>query len=167
MALTVSRLASRVGLSPDTIRYYERIGLLHLPPRTAGGYRIYGDDAVERLYFVKSAQRLGLKLDEIKELLQIRDRGLCPCGHADVLITQRISELDEEIVRLTALRDELQRMVGTRSPENECIQEFFQASDQPSGNGVSVDACSRDGSSNDGSSNDGSSNGPSSDGKED
>lgn len=121
MTLTVSRLASQAGISSDTIRYYERIGVLQTAPRTAGGYRIYGEDALERLHFVKGAQRLGLKLTEIRELLEIRDRGACPCGHADNLIEKRIAELDAEIDRLTALRHELQRMAGARIDGAECI----------------------------------------------
>lgn len=59
MTLTVSKLAARVGLTADTIRYYERAGLLLPPDRTASGYRAYQDDAVERLRFIKGAQRIG------------------------------------------------------------------------------------------------------------
>ncbi len=126
MTLTVSRLASQAGISSDTIRYYERIGVLQAAPRTAGGYRIYDDKAIERLHFIKSAQRLGLKLNEIRELLDIRDQGACPCGHADELIDKRIAELDEEIVRLTALRGELQHMVGARADSADCIGNLLQ-----------------------------------------
>ncbi|CAN5740160.1 N/A [soil metagenome] len=121
MSLTVSRLAAQAGISSDTVRYYDRIGVLRPAPRTASGYRIYEVDAVERLHFVKSAQRLGLKLDEIRELLEIRDEGACPCGHADALIDRRIGELDEEIGRLTALRGELQQMVSARVAGDRCI----------------------------------------------
>lgn len=126
MTLTVSRLASLAGISSDTVRYYERIGVLQAAPRTAGGYRIYDEKAIERLHFIKGAQRLGLKLNEIRELLDIRDQGACPCGHADELIDTRIAELDEEIVRLTALRGELQRMVGARADSADCIGNLLQ-----------------------------------------
>ena len=81
MTLTVSKLAARVGLTADTIRYYERAGLLPPPDRAASGYRAFEDDPVDRLRFIKGAQRIGLHLQEIKELLDIPDRGLCPCGH--------------------------------------------------------------------------------------
>jgi DNA-binding transcriptional MerR regulator len=79
VTLTVSKLADRVGLTADTIRYYERAGPLPPPDRTASGYRAFEDDAIERLRFIKGAQRIGLRLQEIKELLDIRDLGLCPC----------------------------------------------------------------------------------------
>lgn len=127
MTLTVSGLAAEVDLSSDTIRYYDRIGVLLPAPRTASGYRIYDEDAVERLRFVKGAQRLGLKLDEIRELLEIRDEGACPCGHADALLDKRIGELDEEIGRLTALRSELKTMVGARATEDRCIGALLHA----------------------------------------
>ena len=128
MALTVSKLANQVGLSPDAIRYYERIGMLPHPERTPAGYRLYGEDAVERVRFVKGVQRLGLRLSEIRELLDIRDRGLCPCGHTEELLRRRIDELDEEIERLGTLRTELVRMVEDRSNDGaaQCVGELLQ-----------------------------------------
>jgi DNA-binding transcriptional MerR regulator len=66
MALTVSQLARRVGLSPDAVRYYERVGLLPPPARTAAGYRAYQEAAVDRLRLVTGARRLGLRLREIR-----------------------------------------------------------------------------------------------------
>ena len=132
MTLTVSKLASSVGLTPDAVRYYERIGLLSTPERSAAGYRLYEEDSIDRLRFVKGAQRLGLKLSEIGELLHIRDRGLCPCGHADGLLRARIQELDEEIGRLSELRDELNRMLDERpggrpgADGTRCVGELFQ-----------------------------------------
>ena len=73
MALTVSALADTVGLSADTVRYYERVGLLPPPARSAAGYRLYDQDAVGRLRLIKGAQRAGLRLREIGELLQVAD----------------------------------------------------------------------------------------------
>jgi DNA-binding transcriptional MerR regulator len=108
---TVGKLAARVGASPDTLRYYERIGLLPKAERSASGYRLYGDDAVGRLRFIKGAQQLGLSLEEIGELLSIRERGLCPCGHTRQLLEQRLSRLDAELAELTHLRGEIRRMV--------------------------------------------------------
>ena len=71
MALTVSALADQTGLSPDTVRYYERVGLLPQPARSAAGYRLYDQTAIGRLQLIKSAQRAGLRLREIGELLQV------------------------------------------------------------------------------------------------
>jgi DNA-binding transcriptional MerR regulator len=69
MSLTVSHLGAEVGLRAATIRYYERLGLLPAPERTAAGYRQHPKEAVDRLRFIKSAQRVGLRLREIAELL--------------------------------------------------------------------------------------------------
>jgi DNA-binding transcriptional MerR regulator len=104
MSLTVSHLGAEVGLSAATVRYYERLGLLPAPERTAAGYRQYQQDAVVRLRFIKSAQRVGLRLREIGELLAICDQGLCPCGHSEALLCARMAELDAQVAELQAVR---------------------------------------------------------------
>ncbi len=109
--LTVSKLAERVGTSTDTLRYYERIGLLPEPDRSPSGYRLYGEAAAERVQFIKRAQRFGLRLEEIAELLQVRERGLCPCGHTRRLLERRMEELDREMETLARLRADVSRMV--------------------------------------------------------
>lgn len=103
-------LAERTGVSPDTIRYYERLGLLPPPARTPAGYRQYDEDATDRVRFIRGAQRFGLRLREIGELLAVRDRGACPCGHAGALVRQRIHHIDAAIARLAELREELARL---------------------------------------------------------
>ncbi len=102
--MRVAELAHVVGLSGDTIRYYEKAGLLPAPPRTPAGYREYDERAVDRLRFVQGAQRLGLRLSDIKDLLSIRDTGQCPCEPAEQLLARRLAELDAEMARLAALR---------------------------------------------------------------
>ena len=109
--LTVSKLAKRVGTSADTVRYYERIGLLPDTERSTAGYRLYGDDAVERLRFIKQAQRFGLRLEAIAELLDVRQRGLCPCGHTRRMLEDRVAELDEEMSSLARLRADIAAMI--------------------------------------------------------
>ncbi len=109
--LTVSKLAEEAGTSPDTVRYYERIGLLPETERSASGYRLYGEEAVERLRFIKRAQRFGLRLEAIAELLDVRRRGLCPCGHTRRLLEERVAELDEEMSSLARLRHDIARML--------------------------------------------------------
>jgi DNA-binding transcriptional MerR regulator len=111
MALTVSALAGQVGLSPDTVRYYERVGLLPQPARSAAGYRLYDQDAVGRLKLIKGAQRAGLRLREIGELLQVADRGQCPCGHTETLLRDRLAEVQAELERLRALEADLTRLL--------------------------------------------------------
>ncbi|MDP9020588.1 MAG: heavy metal-responsive transcriptional regulator [Actinomycetota bacterium] len=114
--LTVSKLASQVGTSTDTLRYYERIGLLPEPDRSPAGYRLYGHDAADRVRFIKRAQRFGLRLEEIGELLQIRERGLCPCGRTKRLLEERVAELSEEMAALQRLRDDIQQMLDEHLP---------------------------------------------------
>jgi DNA-binding transcriptional MerR regulator len=117
--LTVSGLAARVGVSPDAVRYYERLGLLAPPERSAAGYRRYDQGAVERLRFVKGAQRVGLRLREIAELLEVVDRGQCPCGHTEMLLRERLAEVDAELARLAVLRGELARLLA-QAPGDAC-----------------------------------------------
>ncbi len=109
--LTVSKLADQVGTSADTVRYYERIGLLPEADRSASGYRLYGEEAVERLRFIKRAQRFGLRLEAIGALLDVRRNGLCPCGHTRKLLEDRVAELDEEMSSLAQLRDDIVTMI--------------------------------------------------------
>lgn len=108
--MRVAELAAVVGASADTIRYYEKAGLLPPPARSPAGYREYGDHAVDRLRFIQGAQRLGLRLGDVRDLLAIRDTGRCPCEPAEQLLSRRIAEVDAEIHRLTALRAEMAAM---------------------------------------------------------
>ncbi|HST66425.1 MAG TPA: MerR family transcriptional regulator [Mycobacteriales bacterium] len=108
--LRVAELAAAVGLSADTVRYYERVGLLPPPARTPAGYRAYDPGAVDRLRFVQGAQRLGLRLKDIKELLTVRDTGVCACEPAEQLLRRRLAELDAEMARLAALRVQMAAM---------------------------------------------------------
>jgi DNA-binding transcriptional MerR regulator len=116
MALNVSDVARRAGVSPDAVRYYEKEGLLPPAPRSASGYRQYDETTAQRIRFIKGAQEMGLKLAEIGELLEIQDRGACPCGHTKTLVERRIGEIDSEMARLTALRAELHKMAELECP---------------------------------------------------
>ena len=109
---TVSQLAAAVGSSPDTLRYYEKVGLLPAPRRTPSGYRQYDDGARDRLAFIRSAQRLGLTLADVRDLLAVRDTGDCPCEPAEQHLTRRLAEVDAEITRLEALRDQMRAMLA-------------------------------------------------------
>ena len=115
---TIAALAVKAGVKPDTIRYYERIGLLPSPRRTSGAHRRYDPAALDRLRFIQGAQRLGLRLDQIGDLLAIRDTGECPCEPAATLLNRRLSELDAEIGRLTTLRAELHTMAQALPADN-------------------------------------------------
>jgi DNA-binding transcriptional MerR regulator len=117
--MRVSELAAASGVAADTIRYYERAGLLPAPPRTASGYRTYDDDAVDRLRFIQGAQRLGLRLRDIADLLAVRDTGVCPCEPAEQLLRRRLAELDAEMARLATLRGQMVAMVQAL-PASDC-----------------------------------------------
>lgn len=108
--LRVSDVASRSGVGSDTIRFYEKEGLLPAPPRSPSGYREYDEDAVDRVQFIRSGQALGLRLSDIRELLEIKDHGRCPCGHTTQLINRRVKDVAEEIERLSQLQDNLMKM---------------------------------------------------------
>lgn len=117
--LRVAELATEVGVAPDTIRYYEKAGLIAAPERTPAGYRSYPRREVDRVRFIRDAQRLGLKLREIRDLLAVRDTGTCPCEPASDLLARRIRDIDEEIRRLSTLRSQLDQML-TALPALDC-----------------------------------------------
>ena len=117
--LRVGELADAVGISTDTTRYYERAGLLPAPQRTPGGYRAYGDDAVDRLRFIQGAQRLGLRLNDIADLLAVRDTGVCPCEPAEQHLRRRLGELDAQLAQLAALRTQIVAMLDAL-PSPDC-----------------------------------------------
>jgi len=117
--MRVAKLAERAGVTPDTVRYYERIGLLPAPPRTPGGYRVYDESALDRLRFIQGAQRIGLRLSDIAQLLAVRDTGVCPCEPAEQLLRRRLADLDAEMARLAALRREMVAMLEAL-PSAEC-----------------------------------------------
>jgi DNA-binding transcriptional MerR regulator len=134
--LTVSAVAGQVGLSPDAVRYYERLGLLPPPARSRAGYRLYDAATIERLRLIKGAQRVGLRLHQIGELLEVIDHGQCPCGHTQALLAKRLAEVDAELDRLGVLRATLARLLakapqatGAASTGSQwwCVQVFSDA----------------------------------------
>jgi len=104
-------VAELTGVSPDTIRYYERIGILAGIPRTASGYRLYGADSVERVRLVQHALRLGFTLAELSEILRARDKGGAPCGRVLQLAEQRLQALDQQIAELQRSRKYMKTLV--------------------------------------------------------
>lgn len=108
----IGELAERTGLGRDTIRYYESMGVLPEPPRSDGGYRLYGAEDVERLAFVGQAQTLGLTLEEIRDILRIVEEGREPCVHVRERLEAR---LDETRRRIRDLRKLERRLEATLS----------------------------------------------------
>jgi DNA-binding transcriptional MerR regulator len=116
MAFNVSEIAGQAGVSPDAVRYYEKEGLLPRAPRSPSGYRQYDASTSERIRFIKGAQEMGLRLAEIGELLEIQDRGACPCGHTKTLVERHLEQIDTEMERLSTLRAELAAMAQLDCP---------------------------------------------------
>lgn len=105
----IGELSQRSGLPPQTIRYYEQLGLLNPPARTEARYRVYTAEHLERLAFIAQAKLFGLSLEEIRQLIELRCGGVVPCGHMRGMVQRHIAELDARIRQLTAFRDELLR----------------------------------------------------------
>lgn len=116
-AVTIGALARATGVNLETIRYYERIGLMPLPGRSESGYRLYGEAAARRLAFIRRGRELGFGIDEIRGLLALAAHPEQPCGEADVLVRAHIAEVDARIRDLQALRDELAGLAGCASTE--------------------------------------------------
>ena len=106
-ALRSGDLARLVGISPDTLRLYERKGLLPCPPRSANGYRWYPPGVVDRLRLIRAALSIGFTLDELANILVMRDGEGVPCKHVRELAGAKLESLDRYIRQLAELRDQL------------------------------------------------------------
>lgn len=116
----IGSVAKESGVPIKTIRYYEELGLLRTSGRTEGGFRIFSSDVLARLNFIKRAQRLGLSLAEIKEFLEIHDRGELPCEQVQIKLSDKISQIEQQIQQLQILKLELQGLLSgwETIPEN-------------------------------------------------
>lgn len=110
--ITIGALGKAAGVHIETIRYYEKIGLLPQPARTASGYRTYGPGHVRRLAFIRKARDLGFHIDTIRTLLRLGDHPEMPCGDADRLAAEHLDEVERRIADLVRLRDELRAMAS-------------------------------------------------------
>jgi DNA-binding transcriptional MerR regulator len=106
----IGEASEQTGLTTKTIRYYEEAGLIPPAERMANGYRIYGDDDLERLRFIRSARALDFPLEDIEEILAFRDRGEPPCRYVMTLMEEQIDGISQRINELDQLRDELRRL---------------------------------------------------------
>jgi MerR family transcriptional regulator, copper efflux regulator len=109
--MTIGRLARRTGVSVDTLRFYERKGLIVQPRRMLSGYRNYSDEVIERLRFVKDAKGLGFSLREIRELLLLGVKSTRECGPVTPKAEAKLSQMTQEIVRLQRLRRTLRKVI--------------------------------------------------------
>ena len=108
---TIGRLSEATGTKVQTIRYYEQIGLLPPAPRTEGNQRLYDDAVRRRLSFIRHARQLGFPVEAVRELLDLADHPERPCIHADRIARKQLKEIDGRVIHLTALRNELARMI--------------------------------------------------------
>ena len=110
--LTIGDLAKRTDTKVETVRYYERIGLLPAPARTGGNYRSYDGDNLGRLSFIRRARGLGFSIDQVRELLDLADQRDRSCEAVDIIARQQLAQIERKIADLTALRDELADLIG-------------------------------------------------------
>ncbi|MEE8406555.1 MAG: heavy metal-responsive transcriptional regulator [Acidimicrobiia bacterium] len=108
--MRIGEVGNAVGVDPPTIRYYESVGVLPEPERTSSGYRAYSSADVGRLRFVTLARSLGIGLDDIRQILGLRDRGEAPCAYVRGVLDSQVDAVDERIVQLQALSEELRRL---------------------------------------------------------
>ena len=106
-------VAQEAGVNRQTLRYYERRGLLKEPTRRPSGYRSYASDTVDRLRFVKRAQQLGFTLGEVEALLHLASGGPASCDKARAIATEKVAELDAKIASLRSMRKALERLIDT------------------------------------------------------
>lgn len=109
--MRIGELADEVGVNPKTVRYYESIGLLPDPARTDAGYRVYGADDVDRLAFIRRAQQLELTLDEIREILALRETSQRPCDYVLSVAQRHLTDLDDRITQMQRARAELAALI--------------------------------------------------------
>lgn len=109
--MLIGGLADAAGLPSQTVRFYERRGLLPEPVRGANGYRIYGESTLTRLNFVRTAQAAGLTLAEIGSVIDLRDDGNVPCTHVASLIDSKLADVRARISDLTILETELKALI--------------------------------------------------------
>ncbi len=109
--LLIGEAARLADLNPKTIRFYEEIGLIAPTGRTTSGYRLFDDEAVSRLGFIKKAQALGFTLTEIGEILALRDGGAMPCDHVEVEVNRKVAAIEERIAELTRLKASLEALL--------------------------------------------------------
>ncbi|ODT65045.1 MAG: MerR family transcriptional regulator [Pelagibacterium sp. SCN 63-23] len=111
MDIGIGELSRRTGVKVPTIRFYEQIGLLTAPPRTAGNQRRYGGEEVGRLNFIRHSRELGFEVDDIRDLLAMSEHPQSSCHEVDSIAINHLRDVERKIASLEALRLELTRMI--------------------------------------------------------
>jgi len=127
-SLKAGAVARAAGVGVQTLHYYERLGLLQKPKRSAANYRLYSPEAVRRVRFIKKAQALGLTLEETKQILDLKDHGREPCRKVADLGEKHLQEIDARLTQLRAYRRALAQAVSgwpkKNLSERHCAGEF-------------------------------------------
>jgi DNA-binding transcriptional MerR regulator len=133
--MRIKELAVAAAVPADTIRHYEKAGLLAAPPRTGNGYREYGPADAERLRFIRHCRELDMSLDEVRELLHFLDHPHPDCSAADAVVRNHLAHVRERLAALRRLEKQLVRLVGACShprPQERCgIVLALQSADPP------------------------------------
>ncbi|HEY8213218.1 MAG TPA: helix-turn-helix domain-containing protein [Methylocystis sp.] len=128
---SIGELSKQSDVNIETIRYYEKIGVMPAPGRSAGGYRIYGADHLKRLSFVRRSRQLGFSLDEIRGLLRLVDGHAYTCAEVQALTLNHVAEIRRKIADLKRLERVMAEMAaqcsGERAPECAVINALFDA----------------------------------------
>lgn len=126
--LRAGAVAKAAGCGVQTLHYYERLGLLPKPKRSATNYRLYSPDTIRRVRFIKKAQAVGLTLDETKQILDLKDRGRAPCRRVAELGEKHLQEIDARLAQLRAYRHALAKSLeiwrAENATERKCAGEF-------------------------------------------
>ncbi|USI78661.1 helix-turn-helix domain-containing protein [Sphingopyxis sp. USTB-05] len=115
--MRIGELAAATGTRTETIRYYEKEGLLTPPARTSANYRSYGEPHRQRLTFIRRARDLGFRLDDVRELLTLADDPSQPCGAVDRITTSHLDDIEAKMVDLAKMRDALRAMLRSCSQD--------------------------------------------------
>jgi MerR family mercuric resistance operon transcriptional regulator len=121
--MTIGRVAGEAGVSVQTVRYYERRGLIPRPPRRASGYRIYPEDTVRLIRFIRHAKELGFSLGEISELLSLRLSPEAPCSEVKKRARAKLEDIEGKMTTLGRMKralEKLERECTGRGPVTEC-----------------------------------------------
>lgn len=110
--MAIGGLAAATATKVDTIRWYERVGLLPAPPRSEGNYRTYGEEHLRRLSFIRRSRDLGFTVGKVRELLALADQRDKPCAEVDAIARTHLSEVEKKIADLTMLAHELREVIG-------------------------------------------------------
>lgn len=122
-AMTIGKLAKRAGISADAIRFYEDEGILRPTEKTEAGYRLYDEDAVRRVSFIKHAQQCGMTLSEIRQLLELKSDGCSCCGDVRSLAKQKRMQIEQKIKAMQAMSQALSELIDICTDEDRPVDD--------------------------------------------